>query len=60
MIAAFLRRLRNEDDFIKRNLLPMARPYREQLHAKTKVASEQQPPKATEAAARRRLRLRPR
>ena len=56
MIPAFLRRLRNEDFFIKRDLPPMARPYREQFHLETKVASDHQPPKATEAAVRRRLR----
>lgn len=58
MIPTFLRQLRNEDYFVKRELPPTARPYREEFHAETKVAAEQQPPKATEAAARRRLRLR--
>jgi hypothetical protein len=43
----------NEDHFIKRDLPPMARRYHEQFHAETRVASDQQPPKATEAAVRR-------
>jgi hypothetical protein len=32
MIPAFLRQLRNEDYFIKRELPPTARPYREEFH----------------------------
>lgn len=56
MIQAFLRQWRNEDCFIKRDLPPMARPHREQFQPETKVASDHQPPKATEAAVRRRLR----
>lgn len=56
IIPAFLRQLRNEDCFIKRDMPPMARSYREQFHPETNVASDHQPPKATEAAVRRRLR----
>ena len=33
MIPAFLRQLRNEDYFLKRELPPTARPYREEFHA---------------------------
>ena len=33
MIPAFLRQLRYEDYFLKRELPPTARPYREELHA---------------------------
>jgi hypothetical protein len=33
MIPAFLRQLRNEDYFIKRELPPTARPYRDELHS---------------------------
>ena len=32
MIPAFLRQLRNEDYFLKRELPPTARPYREEFH----------------------------
>lgn len=56
MIPAFRRQLRNEDCFIKRQLPPMARRNYRQFHVETKVVSDQQPPKATEAAVRRRLR----
>ena len=39
MIPAFLRQLRNEDYFIKRELPPTARPYREELHTDTPTAA---------------------
>jgi fatty acid desaturase len=39
MIPAFLRQLRNEDYFIKRELPPTAKPYREEFH--TKVGPQQ-------------------
>jgi fatty acid desaturase len=40
MIPAFMRQLRNEDYFIKRELPPTARPYREEFHAQGKPAAE--------------------
>ncbi len=39
MIPAFLRQLRNEDHFLKRELPPTAKPYREELHAEP-IAAE--------------------
>ena len=39
MIPAFLRQLRNEDYFLKRELPPTAKPYREELHAEP-IAAE--------------------
>ncbi|MFB9981316.1 fatty acid desaturase family protein [Mesorhizobium kowhaii] len=36
MIPAFLRQLRNEDYFVKRELPPTARPYREEFHAEAR------------------------
>jgi len=39
MIPAFLRQLRNEDYFLKRELPPTARPYREDLHNDHAVAA---------------------
>lgn len=39
MVPAFLRQLRNEDYFLKRELPPTARPYREDLHGEA-VAAE--------------------
>jgi fatty acid desaturase len=39
MIPAFLRQLRNEDYFLKRELPPTARPYREDFHAEP-IAAE--------------------
>lgn len=40
MLPAFIRQLRNEDYFIKRELPPTARPYREEFHAETRLAAE--------------------
>jgi fatty acid desaturase len=40
MIPAFLRQLRNEDYFIKRELPPTAQPYREEFHAQGKSAAQ--------------------
>ncbi|RUV95117.1 fatty acid desaturase [Mesorhizobium sp. M1A.F.Ca.IN.022.07.1.1] len=39
MIPAFLRQLRNEDYFLKRELPPTAKPYREELHNDNPVAA---------------------
>ncbi|MBW9065872.1 fatty acid desaturase family protein [Rhizobium herbae] len=39
MIPAFLRQIRNEDYFLKRELPPTAKPYREELHAEP-IAAE--------------------
>ena len=39
MIPAFLRQLRNEDYFLKRELPPTAKPYREELHTELVPAS---------------------
>jgi fatty acid desaturase len=39
MIPAFLRQLRNEDYFLKRELPPTAKPYREEFHSEP-VAAE--------------------
>jgi fatty acid desaturase len=40
MIPAFLRQLRNEDYFLKRELPPTARPYREEFHAELAPAAQ--------------------
>lgn len=40
MLPAFLRQLRNEDYFLKRDLPPTARPYREEFHAGLRAAAE--------------------
>jgi fatty acid desaturase len=40
MIPAFLRQLRNEDYFLKRELPPMAKPYREEFHDLAVQAAE--------------------
>jgi fatty acid desaturase len=39
MIPAFLRQLRNEDYFLKRELPPTAKPYREELHSEPVAAA---------------------
>jgi fatty acid desaturase len=39
MIPAFLRQLRNEDYFLKRELPPTARPYREEFHGDAVAAA---------------------
>ena len=39
MIPAFIRQLRNENYFIKRELPPTARPYREEFHASAALAA---------------------
>jgi fatty acid desaturase len=41
MIPAFLRQLRNEDYFLKRELPPTARPYREEFHSELPAAAAQ-------------------
>jgi len=41
MIPAFLRQLRNEDYFLKRELPPTARPYREEFHGELPAAAAQ-------------------
>lgn len=40
MLPAFIRQLRNEDYFVKRELPPTARPYREDLHNEAILAAE--------------------
>lgn len=40
MLPAFVRQLRNEDHFVKRELPPTARPYREDFHSGTALAAE--------------------
>lgn len=40
MLPAFVRQLRNEDYFVKRELPPTARPYREEFHRETALAAE--------------------
>ncbi|ODT06568.1 MAG: fatty acid desaturase [Mesorhizobium sp. SCN 65-20] len=40
MLPAFIRQLRNEDYFVKRELPPTARPYREELHSEAVLAAE--------------------
>lgn len=40
MLPAFVRQLRNEDYFAKRELPPTARPYREEFHSETALAAE--------------------
>jgi fatty acid desaturase len=39
MVPAFLRQLRNEDYFLKRELPPTAKPYREEFHSKPVAAA---------------------
>lgn len=40
MLPAFIRQLRNEDYFVKRELPPTARPYREEFHSEAVLAAE--------------------
>jgi fatty acid desaturase len=40
MVPAFLRQLRNEDYFLKRELPPTAKPYRDEFHDLTIQAAE--------------------
>ncbi len=39
MVPAFLRQLRNEDYFLKRELPPTAKPYREEFHSESVAAA---------------------
>ncbi|TIL35424.1 fatty acid desaturase family protein [Mesorhizobium sp.] len=43
MVPAFLRQLRNEDYFLKRELPPTAKPYREEFHNDNDAVARQQP-----------------
>jgi fatty acid desaturase len=40
MLPAFIRQLRNEDYFVKRELPPTARPYRQEFHIEVALAAE--------------------
>ena len=60
MIPAFLRQLRNENYFIRRDLPPMARPYHEQLHAEPRLPSTNSLPRLRRRRSAAASELRPR